>query len=240
MIIKPEVENPLARGHIMVHRPRVINSLIIGELKDDEIVLTADDGGNVTGYRTRDIFEWAQRSQKRAEIHARVDVQPPIKPFFKEWVHMSAWGLAVHKAANLIAVSSNTRNITVFAFAQRSESSERSGSYDSNGESYNEGEDDWDFILYEPQLQNVTSPEACKEGRRRNIRLILHHHDTNIPSVSFFNSDSDPEGNWLISIDVDNNLYLWRIWESVTPVRRFAFQNQAIDDYQHLTPVHLQ
>lgn len=40
-----------------------------------------------------------------------------VRPFFHRNVEASAWGLAVHRQARLIAISANPGRVTVIAFA---------------------------------------------------------------------------------------------------------------------------
>lgn len=92
-------------GFIDPNHPNAINHLIVGDLADEEILLIACDNGDVMAYWTRSIQE---------RVTTRLD-QANIPYFFATNVGASAWGLAVHSLARLIAVSSNAHEIVVYA-----------------------------------------------------------------------------------------------------------------------------
>ena len=53
--------------------------------------------------------------QIEREIAMRQDMPPPPVPYFHQNVEVSAWGLTIHQEARLIAASSNSTHITVWA-----------------------------------------------------------------------------------------------------------------------------
>jgi hypothetical protein len=55
MIITPMMKQPNARGYISWEFPHAINSLIVDDLGNDEILLLATDSGNVCGYHIETI-----------------------------------------------------------------------------------------------------------------------------------------------------------------------------------------
>lgn len=68
--------------------------------------------------RDEDPLERASRLARETEdrdAELRRHIGPPPRQFFHENVEISAWGLAVHKEARLIAASANSRLITVWA-----------------------------------------------------------------------------------------------------------------------------
>ena len=79
-------------------------------------MLAACDDGDVVGYQMSAI----QRAVEKAATDAasgNVDQSNPPRVFFHENVRKSAWGLAVHREARMIAISANTSQVTVIAFA---------------------------------------------------------------------------------------------------------------------------
>lgn len=90
-ILKSEQLVP-SPGYIDEQHPHAINSLTVGELGLEEVLVSAHDDGNVCVWYTRDL----------ARIALRLSVGK------------SAWGVALHKARRLLAVSANSHVITVF------------------------------------------------------------------------------------------------------------------------------
>lgn len=220
MIITPMMKKPNAPGYISPAFPHAVNNLIVEDLGRDEILLLATDSGNVCGYHVETICSEIARARengrKRPFLYQHTD------PFFCENVGASAWGLAVHKYARLIAVSANTCVITVFAFAL---AKPLSGKDDDSGElveDYQNYQQNWLSIDSSERLQQLMK-SAPKNHRSRNVKLSYKGHLTNIPNVSFFNSDLDSNGRWLLSTDIDNQLLVWNIWDILTPVRKFDF-----------------
>ncbi|OJJ38410.1 hypothetical protein ASPWEDRAFT_734797 [Aspergillus wentii DTO 134E9] len=212
MIITPVMRSPHSGGYIMPHAPHAINNILVDDLGRDEVLLLATDSGNICGYRVEAIYSALERAaggnQKRPLDGSHVD------PFFVEYVDASAWGLAIHKFARLIAVSANTGLITVFAFALVNPVSEK------HSDSFEEEEDLTDYGQTWLHIKNNTQfmqlQHLMPENRRtRNIKLSYTGHFTNIPSVSFLNCDLDPNGKWMVSTDIDNKLIIWKIWESL-------------------------
>ncbi|ETI23676.1 hypothetical protein G647_05479 [Cladophialophora carrionii CBS 160.54] len=221
LLIPPAPANPTARGYIDPRVPHAVNHLIVGDLGKEEILLTATDSGNITAYYTKTIDEAIRKDPYRFSTDARSDYIG-VRPFFTHWVDESAWGLAIHSNARMIAVSANTPHntpsddpcakVTVFAFAL-TEDSHGSGAADKpegEGQAYLE-ERDWEEWV-------AMGVAATTPARKRNYKITLagvEGHDHHIPCISFVNSDDDLEGNWLLSTDIGGNLKIWQIWQGI-------------------------
>ncbi|CAG8896661.1 unnamed protein product [Penicillium egyptiacum] len=224
MIIHPAMKQPNAPGYIDRSRPHTINHILVDDLGVDEVLLLATDSGNVTGYNVEAIFSAINRSAKYGG--ARPFDAHEVKPFFAEHVQLSAWGLATHKFARLIAVSANTGVITVFAFALVDAVPERDGSSPSSSENSNMG----GFDVLENTWVSIDSASLMEElkkdipnHRTRNLRLTYNGHIENIPCVSFANFELDPNALWMVSTDIVNRVLLWRIWDRLTPVKSTSY-----------------
>ncbi|KAK2861168.1 hypothetical protein FQN49_004474 [Arthroderma sp. PD_2] len=224
LILTPKMARPDSPGYIAPNIPHAINHIIVGDLGSDEILLLATDSGNVAAYRTERIY-WAIED-RRAEDTDPVQVGLGVECFFSEWVSQSAWALAIHKFARMIAVSSNTTTITIFAFALVDDTEM---SHPTQGASFTSGttnpkvyNNDWIHIV---SLSEFVKLRSWSRQRRRsqNIRLSLLGHIANIPNVSFLNCDLDPHGDWLVSTDINNKLLVWKIWERFRPVHHWDF-----------------
>ncbi|KGO68159.1 Ribonucleotide reductase, transcriptional regulator CRT10 [Penicillium italicum] len=224
MIIHPVMKEPNAPGYIDRSRPHAINHIIVDDLGVDEVLLLATDSGNVTGYNVEAIFSAINRSAKyggNRPFDAR-----EVKPFFAEYVQLSVWGLATHKFARLIAVSSNTGVITVFAFALVDVVSEVDGTSPSTSETSNAGGPDvlqntWVYIDSAQSMEELR--KYIPNHRTHNLRLSYKGHFDNIPCVSFANFELDPNGLWMISTDILNRVFVWRVWDSLTPVNTSSY-----------------
>ncbi|KAL1970275.1 hypothetical protein VTN77DRAFT_5435 [Rasamsonia byssochlamydoides] len=231
MIITPVMKEPDAEGYISREFPHAINNILVDDLGRDEVLLLATDSGNVCGYHVESIFSALERAKANNEKRPLRD--PHIDPFFSEYVGASAWGLAIHKLARLIAVSANTGLITVFAFALVDTSSESSDGSESPLDFLD------DYRDYGQNWLNVENNAQFLQFRRlmpdryrsRNVRLTYTGHFTNIPSVSFLNCDLDPNGTWMVSTDIDNKLLIWKIWEGLGPFNVFRFSDPTVDPF---------
>ncbi|KAJ5972869.1 Ribonucleotide reductase transcriptional regulator CRT10 [Penicillium vulpinum] len=224
MIIHPVMKEPNAPGYIDRSRPHTINHIIVDDLGVDEVLLLATDSGNVTGYNVEAIFSAINRNTKYGG--SRPFDAHEVKPFFVEHVQLSAWGLAIHKFARLIAVSANTGVITVFAFALVDVESDSDvstpGSYDiSNAGCSDVLENTW------VSIDSAQSMEELKKDmphhRTRNLRLSYRGHFDNIPCVSFANFELDPNGLWMVSTDILNRVFVWRVWDNLAPVKTSTY-----------------
>lgn len=234
IIINPVMKDPSAQGYISTRVPHAINRILVDDIGRDEILLLATDSGNVTGYRTQHILKAIQDTKaerQKAKESGRKPGPPDVdvSTFFSEFVGISAWGLAIHKYARLIAVGANTTDITVFAFALADEPESSSGDEDDSfdlGDDLNLQSQDWMTIRHPQDLEELgLSPDR---RRSRNLRLILEGHYTNIPNIAFLNSDLDLEGNWLVSVDIENRLMVWNIWEQKYPVNQYDFTDSRV------------
>lgn len=212
LILTPSLKRPSAPGYISEYHPHAINHLVVGDLGHEEILLFATDSGNVCAYRTERIFSAIEQAEE--EEWAKPEESGNTVPcFFMDWVERSAWGLAIHKYARLIAVSANTSEITVWAFALTDRAESEHKHLETNPSFMN----DWIRMSTSAQFQSIGRLEP-QQRRSRNIRITLHGHPNNIPCVGFLNSEVDRHGEWLVSTDITNKLFVWRIWESPLPV----------------------
>lgn len=164
-------------------------------LGQDEILLITCDDGDVIGYRTEEIQRVVDRRREASDDEHEILVEEPVRTFLHRNVGASAWGLAIHQEARMIAISANTHKVTVIAYAlaqpgEHSDNSSVASASDMEGCS-----DDGDTT-------DFPSP------RRQNhiITLSARH---NIPSVSFNNSGDDKVGRWLSSCSINGETSIW-------------------------------
>lgn len=221
LLIYPELAAQRALGYLSHgiggEDGHCINHVMVGDLGSQQILLFATDSGNVEAYYTSAIAETIRRNPGSASRGNSSDVLG-LRPFFSQWVHQSAWGLAIHTEARMIAVSANTPNphqpgldedeaakVTVFAFALTADSSS-----ESDGAAENGGELDADWTTW-------TSPSTSGQPKRdRNYRIVLagmDGHENNIPNIQFADAPDKDGGIWLLSTDIDGHMKLWQVWK---------------------------
>lgn len=225
MVIKPVMKEPGKPGYISPLAPHTINNMIVDELGRDEVLVMATDSGNVCAYHVEAIFSAMNRHKKnRGGQPFDVAEADFVSPFLVENVEQSAWGLSIHKFARLIAVSANTGQITVFAFALVDSASTNDSDDDSLGVSdtmnIDQSDPTWVSIKNGHQLHQLQKLMPHNH-RSRNLRLTYRGHFDNIPSVSFANFDLDASGTWMVSTDIGNKVLIWKIWESLWPCETY-------------------
>ncbi|RMZ91028.1 hypothetical protein DV736_g1725, partial [Chaetothyriales sp. CBS 134916] len=225
LLVPPALAEPLAFGYLDSlgnspgPHPHAINHLVVGDLGSEEILLVSTDSGNIAAYHTKAIFDAAQKDPFNFSPDGRADFVG-LRPFLSHWVYESAWGLAIHREARMIAVSANTPSfiqtsdpsakITVFAFALTSPTNPTGASGDE--EPTVSGKDQAEWHDWVPATHSLTIPP-----RDRNYKIVLageNGHATNIPSISFVNTREDSEGSWLLSCDIHGDLKCWQIWKA--------------------------
>jgi hypothetical protein len=218
LVITPTLANDNASGYIDEEVPHAVNHLIVGDLGIEEILLVARDSGNIDAYHTRAIRDAIEKEPYRFSKEAHADFVG-LRAFFSQWVHKSAWGLAIHKEARMIAVSANRDSrldaedpyakVTVFAFAL-SEAQDLEEA-DENDEDEDSSEVNSEWRTWKPDSL------SCNERplpRNQNYKIVLDEgHANNIPSISFSNTADDPFGTWLFSTDIEGDVIAWNIWK---------------------------
>lgn len=111
LIISPPVSSPNLTGAIDPSRPHAINYLMVDYLGNKEVFLVACDDGDVIGYYVDELHIQILHTEEK---HPNSPDKHNLRPFFHKNVGKSAWGLSIHTAARMIAVSSNSQRITVF------------------------------------------------------------------------------------------------------------------------------
>lgn len=167
-------------------------------------MVVACDDGDIISYSARSISLAIER------------VVPLADPWFLRNVGASAWGLAIHKEARLLAVSSNTHRVDVFAPALWAPGYR---------EGCNHGEDPDGGYFREPSRRPAVDPwfsvvDWTPGNRYDSTHISLLAHDANIPNIAFCNTDLDPEGRYLLSTDIDGYTFVWDIYRGVTVFSR--------------------
>lgn len=132
----------LVTGHVNRRCPHEVNNMIVGNLGNQEILLLCRDNGDVVAWYTHDIARLAEDRLLRPD-HSTKKV---ARHFFADSVGISAWGLAIHTPSRLIAVSANSSEVTVFAFA------------------LNDTEDESGDLEEEEEKEDEEAKEEAKEG----------------------------------------------------------------------------
>jgi hypothetical protein len=117
--------------HYPENGTRAINKLLVQLLGSEEVLAVVRDDGDVEAYYTRHIYN---AIEKRAYYDSDLGIlSADVKPFFHRNVGSSAWGLAIHSTARMIAVSANTHAATVFTFALTDGESEDESDFPNTG-----------------------------------------------------------------------------------------------------------
>ena len=168
--------------------PHSITRLHVDYLGREEVLLVTCDDGDVVGYRVPEIYRVITENQRSPSPRDPYNqgLANKVRVFLHKNVGGSAWGLAVHREARLIAISANTHRVTVLAYAL-------SGS------------------AADPDLESFESDEERGDfpHPRRRDHVITLQAATNIPAV-FFNQD-DASGRWLFSSSIDGD-HLWDLY----------------------------
>ncbi|KAI9813832.1 MAG: hypothetical protein M1827_003622 [Pycnora praestabilis] len=193
--------------------PHAVNHLLVAELGDEEILACVCDDGDVIAYYTGGIVEAIARRYSR-DSTAFVN-EEPVRAFFNQNVGASAWGLAVHSVARLIAVSANNHEIAVFVFALVDDKNDSRKTDASNTRPAPHNASRYDVPTVSavvPQAETSTAEDPWLDDwtdflngspyrRSRNMRLQLIGHNANIPSIAFCNTVEDPLGWGVMFLD---------------------------------------
>ncbi|KAF1364168.1 hypothetical protein EJ07DRAFT_101567, partial [Lizonia empirigonia] len=205
LILHPPTSSPDLQPGIDPEDPHSITRLHVDYLGQDEIILITCDDGDVVGYRTEEIQRVLDKRAESSDDDQELKIEDSVRTFLHRNVGESAWGLAIHREARMIAISANTHKVTVIAYALAQEtgsSSESCGSSDSDIEGCPDEEDPADF----------PSPR-----RQDHVITLCARH--NIPAVSFNNSGDDPAGRWLSSSSINGEASIWDLHQPWEPVR---------------------
>ncbi|KAF4123963.1 CRT10 [Geosmithia morbida] len=196
------------------HRGQSINHIICGFLGDREIVLACSDNGDVFAFYTDDIADSVfreprppkqdilpRRNTNDADRKQKKSTTTNPEPFFHSNVKKSAWGLAIHRASRVIAVSSNRAEVTVFAFSL------------STGPAPAAADDD------EEGGADRGSVEAWVRHRRCNWKIIisLPPMASNVPNICFLDNEKG-DAEKICAVDINGNTWVADIWTPFQPI----------------------
>jgi hypothetical protein len=174
--------------------PHAINYLIVQKLGKDEVVATVRDDGDVEAVLVRHVVHAITTRTNNSEAG---EPMADVRPLFQRNVGISAWGLAIHTQARMIAVSSNRHEVTVFRFGlvddqlESSSESPRRARPAADGHS-NLGHD-----------RGSRDDDAnSRPDRDADVTRQVLNGEANIPHVSFCNTGDDPDGRWLLTTDI--------------------------------------
>lgn len=202
-----------AQGHVNRTCPHEVNHMVIGDLGEKEIMLIARDNGDVVAWYTHTIARYIEAitAWKRSS-HGRTRHANSTKPsspthFFAANVGLSAWGLAIHTKTRIIAVSSNTSEVTVFAFALESDA------VDSQFERVPTGQWSSGPFIHERRERDEGDLEDSFGTRQRTWRIIITfgREASNLPSISFCD-DLNGNADRVAAIDIHGYLWIAEIW----------------------------
>lgn len=205
LILHPPTTSPFLQPGIDYQDSHSVTRLHVDYLGQDEIILITCDDGDVIGYRTEEVQRVLDKRAEDPDDGQDFHVEVQVKTFLHRNVGASAWGLAIHREARMIAISANTHKVTVIAYAlaQDAKSSDESSS------SFNS---DLDFCPEEEDTADFPSPR-----RQDHVITLCARH--NVPAVSFNNSGDDPSGRWLSSSSINGEALVWDLHQSWEPAR---------------------
>lgn len=204
LILHPPISSPDLDPDTDPDDPHSITRLLVDYLGNDEILLATCDDGDVIGYRVEEIKRCLDGRHGAFSSEADHLYAGDIRTFLHRNVGASAWGLAVHREARMIAISANTHEVTVLAYAlaTRGNESPESEIFDPSP------------IVESTETTDFPSP-------RKRDHVIMLQASYNIPAVSFNNNAEDTTGRWIFSSCIDGQNTLWDLHNPEQPARVF-------------------
>jgi hypothetical protein len=199
-------------GYLDPRHPHSINNLIVELFGTEEVIAVVRDDGDVDAFLTRHIV---QAIERRNEPGSTIGIQgDEIRPFFQSNVGISAWGLAIHSEARILATSSNAHEVRVFKFGLlKTDDVELSptGHHHSSSDARS-------------QSSNGKAQQQQQQQQQRDTDVTHHvlNGQTNIPYISFCNTGDDPEARWLLTTDISGVCRVMDL-HSLEPVQAFRF-----------------
>jgi hypothetical protein len=192
LIVPSQPSSPDLRGYLDRDEPHCINYLIAQKLGKDEVIANVRD--DVEVFLVRHIVHAISTRINRHDA-SEDQVADNVKPLFLRNVGISAWGLAIHTEARIIAVSSNRHEVTIFRFGLVDEFDEvetprKQAKSTGDGQSSR-----WDE---ERREDNVDS----RPERKTDVTRQVLNGEANIPHIAFCNTGDDPDGRWLLTTDI--------------------------------------
>ncbi|CAK4032632.1 hypothetical protein DOTSEDRAFT_69718 [Lecanosticta acicola] len=179
LIVTSQPSGPGFQGYLDLRHPHAINHLVVQNLGNEEVVAAVRDDGDVDAFLVRHIV---QAIERRGEPDSGMGLDADeVKPIFQSNVGMSAWGLAIHSEARIIATSANTHNITIFKFGLVETDQDEAMRED--------GDDD-------DEVSNTT------QDRGMDVTHSVLNGTSNIPYIAFCNTGDDPSARWLLTSDI--------------------------------------
>ena len=165
------------------------------------MIAVVRDDGDVDAFLIRHVV---QAIERRAEHGSTIGVvADEIRTIFQSNVGISAWGLAIHSHARILATSSNMHEVRVFKFGLLHVDDEST-------------EDD-------SVLPTVGSNESGRTDQREtDVTETVLNGESNIPYISFCNTGDDPEARWLLTTDISGVCRVMDLHLS-QPVQAFRF-----------------
>ncbi|KAF2626996.1 hypothetical protein BU25DRAFT_411100 [Macroventuria anomochaeta] len=206
LLLHPPTSSPFLQPGIDYEDSHSITRLHVDYLGQDEIILITCDDGDVIGYRTEEIQRVLDKRTEISDDESDFQIEETVRTFLHRNVGASAWGLAIHREARMIAISANTHKITVIAYALAQPNKTPDGSSVDSSDS---------------ELEDCSGEEdpADFPSPRRQDHVITLSARHNIPSVSFNDSGDDPSGRWLSSCSINGETLLWDLYNPAKPVR---------------------
>ena len=197
---------PRLNGYIDRRNPHTINNLIVEWLGTEEVIAVVRDDGDVDAFLTRHIV---QAIEIRKERGSTIGVEGnEIRPFFQSNVGISAWGLAIHSEARILATSSNAHEVRIFKFGLLQADS---------------SEDDLEQDGQDAAVDEDGSRSArARSQRKTDVTYQVLNGETNIPYISFCNTGDDPEARWLLTTDISGVCRVMDL-HSMEAVQAFRF-----------------
>lgn len=194
LIVPSQPSSPDLRGYLNRDEPHCINYLIVQKLGKDEVIANVRDDGDVEVFLVRHIVHAISTRVNRHDA-SEDPVADNVKPLFLRNVGISAWGLAIHTEARIIAVSSNRHEVTIFRFGlvdefDEAETPRKQAKSTDDGQSSR-----WDE---ERREDNVDS----RPERKTDVTRQVLNGEANIPHIAFCNTGDDPDGRWLLTTDI--------------------------------------
>jgi len=193
LIVQTAPSAPNLLGYLDPRQPHAINNLVVQRLGNEEIIAVVRDDGDVDAYLIRHLAEAIAR--RRLPGVTLSPLASEIRPFFHQNVGNSAWGLAIHTEARIIAVSSNNHEFNIFAFAL-----------------LDRAEIPSEVLPNDPQGTS-SGDDSTRLAWKRTVdeHYVIPNGDQNIPFIAFCNTGHDPTGRWLLTTDISGLVQAWDI-----------------------------